>query len=226
MKNNKDQCLLFFVKYPQNGKVKSRLQDSLASEKIIELYKHFVMDILTTIQSINIPFIICFYPPDKESSVMNWLGSHYSYQKQQGIDIGERMKDSFKKTFSQGYQKVVLIGSDIPDLPSEILISAFSLLNKYDVVLGPSEDGGYYLIGFTNTGFSPQIFHNISWNTNLVFEQTINIVKEQEGQVHLLPTWNDIDTISDLKKMYNKHKTSEFSHSETMKYILKNKIFP
>jgi len=96
---------------------------------------------------------------------------------------------------------VVLVGSDIPDLPLEFIEEAFTSLEEKDVVIGPSLDGGYYLIGFKDKKFSPQAFKGIPWSTERVFEETMKILKHEGLTVHALKPQRDIDTVEDLKSL-------------------------
>ncbi len=102
------------------------------------------------------------------------------------------------EAYTMGFKRVVLIGSDIPDLPLEFIEEAFTSLNEKDAVIGPSLDGGYYLIGFKDKTFSSQVFKGISWSTERVFEQTTKILEREGLTVHFLKPLRDIDTIEDL----------------------------
>ena len=129
------------------------------------------------------------------------LGPEYRYLPQRGRDLGERMKNGFLDTFTRGFEKVVLIGSDIPDLPLSFVEEAFTSLSEMDAVIGPSFDGGYYLIGFTKGAFLPRVFEGIAWGTEKVFKSTIQILTDEKRKLYVLPRWRDIDTIEDLKDL-------------------------
>ncbi len=115
------------------------------------------------------------------------------------LHLGERMKNGFLEAFNMGAKRVVLIGSDIPDLSLELTEEAFTSLEENDVVLGPSYDGGYYLIGFTHHTFSPHVFEGIPWSTETVFEKTLRILNQAGQRIHILKHLRDIDTVEDLK---------------------------
>jgi hypothetical protein len=121
---------------------------------------------------------------------------------QQGEDLGERMKNGFVEAFAMDFKRVVLIGSDIPDLSLELIDEAFTSLREKDAVIGPSLDGGYYLIGFKNKTFSSQVFKGIPWSTERIFEQTTKILEREGLTVHFLKPLRDIDTIEDLRNLY------------------------
>jgi len=216
---NQDSCLLFFVKYPEKGRVKLRLSRDLDEEIVQELYQCFILDTLVMIEKMNIPFYICFYPPNKKSDFQRLLGSTRQFLPQNGKDLGERMKNSFEEVFTKDVQKALLIGSDSPDLPQEYITQAFTILENKDVVLGPSLDGGYYLIGFKSTTFTPRVFEDIQWSSPMVFQETMTKIQHSKLSVGSLPTWSDIDTISDLRNLVNRTTNTSFKSSKTMTYL-------
>ena len=112
-----DRCLLFFVKNPERGKVKSRLAAVIGDDLAVSLYKNLVAQMLSTLKEGNFPAYVCFFPKNAQKPMKNWLGTEFRYIPQNGKDLGERMKNGFIDGFAMGYRRVVLIGSDIPDLP-------------------------------------------------------------------------------------------------------------
>jgi uncharacterized protein len=194
-----DRCLLFFVKNPERGKVKSRLAAAIGKDSAVRIYKNLVAQMLSTLKKGTFPIYVCFFPKNVQKPIKNWLGTEYRYIPQHGEDLGERMRNGFSDGFAMGYKKVVLIGSDIPDLPLRFIEEAFGCLRKKDVVIGPAFDGGYYLIGFKDKTFSPQVFEGIAWGTQNVFDETIKKLKRFRRVIHTLPYLRDIDTAKDLK---------------------------
>ncbi len=224
MESDNKNCILFFVKYPAPGKVKTRLAKDLGLAVATELYRNFALDILATLQNLNINFKIVFAPADSKDQFQQWLGKEYSYIPQAGQHLGQRMKNAFVQAFSEGFKDVIVIGSDSPDLPEVLLRGALSVLDAHDVVIGPSSDGGYYLIGFTRNTFLPEAFERVSWSSNKVFEQTVNILKQHRQSLYLLPQWHDVDTLADLESLLQRNKNSAFSKSATMHYLLEHKL--
>lgn len=218
-----EQCLLLFIKYPEKGKVKTRLAKGLGQDFALSLYKSFVLDILETLSEYTHNLIICYHPQEAISSIKKWLGNKYFYISQNGENLGERMKNAFTSVFLKGCSKAVIIGSDIPQISINVINEAFSELNKCDAVIGPSYDGGYYLIGFKEKSFMPEIFKKINWGTEKVFTDSMKIFKTKKYNVHVLPKLRDIDTVDDLKALYNDNKFTDFSNSRTMKLIFKLK---
>jgi rSAM/selenodomain-associated transferase 1 len=224
VKKNHDTCILLFVKYPEKGKVKRRLTTDLNEEIIQELYRCFVQDTLTTIKKIDTHLFICFFPVDLEKKFHEWLGSTFSYLPQKGTNLGERMKNCFSEAFTKGFRKVVLMGSDSPDLTEAFLHSAFAELQTHNVVLGPSSDGGYYLIGFRNTTFTPSVFEETHWSTPMVFKETMAKIKEANQSVSILPVWSDVDTITDLQNLVSRSKNTAFKFSQTITFLQQHNI--
>ncbi len=214
------ECVLLFVRVPEKGKVKSRLSKDLGEDTALSLYENFVLDIIETLKKGGHPFNICFFPPALPESVRNRLGEGYSYRPQSGKDLGERMKNAFFDAFSDRFEKVILIGSDIPDLTNSVLDEAFAFTD--DAVIGPAVDGGYYLIGCRKSTLLPEIFEGVQWGTTSVFEQTMEIFETHNYKVRIAPKWRDVDRLDDLKALVERNRDTEFSHSRTMAFIEKN----
>ena len=219
MNRDSKNCVLFFVKYPIQGRVKTRLAKQVGQDVAADLYRNFVADILAILKSLDVNFQIVFDPDDSKDQFQQWLGKEYSYIPQVGQDLGQRMKNAFSQAFSDGFDRAVLIGSDSPDLPGKYLELAFGTLDINDVVIGPSSDGGYYLIGFTRKTLLPEAFEQISWSSDKVFEQTVNILKQHKQNLYLLPQWHDVDTLADLKSFLQRNGNSVSSRSATMSWL-------
>jgi rSAM/selenodomain-associated transferase 1 len=218
-----NRCVIMLVKNPAKTTVKSRLAASLDGQTASSLYKCFVSDLLETHRQAEWPLIILFYPPDAREDMESWLGSGYTLIPQRGADLGERMKNAFEGAFAQGFHGALLIGSDSPDLTNQVFDEAFTSLTNHDAVIGPSLDGGYYLIGFKGDTFLPRAFENIAWSTPEVFEQTMSIFKERGYRVHELPWRRDIDTRDDLKTIFSENMDTPFAESTTMEYLRRMK---
>ena len=220
--NAKKNCILLFVKYPKEGQVKNRLIGEFNAEFVTELYKSFVIDIVSKIEKLKVDFIICFYPTDSKNQFIQWLDEKHKYIPQRGGDLGDRMNYCFTASFHEGYEKCVLIGSDLPDLPIKFIEESFTLLQKKDAVLGPTYDGGYYLIGFKKDTFLSEVFNGITWGSESVFNDTMNIFKKNKKNVGVLHNWHDIDTPNDLKKLFQRNQNTDFRNSHTMSFLMKN----
>jgi rSAM/selenodomain-associated transferase 1 len=218
-----DRCLLFFVKNPKQGMVKSRLARAIGDKVARDLYENFVRDMLSTLDKRRFPLYCCFYPEGTLHDIKQFMGEDYQYLAQRGEDLGERMVHCFQQAFAKGFNCCVLIGSDSPDLPAEIIDEAFTSLEEVDSVIGPAFDGGYYLIGFTKGGFTPEVFSGVEWGTNTVLQKTLDIIKRHQRKVHLLPRWGDIDTLEDLKQFFERNKGTSICPG-TMAYLKTNRV--
>ncbi len=220
--NHYKNCLLLFAKSPIKGQVKTRLAAEKGEDFTVELYKHFVEDMIYLVNNLGVHLKLCFYPPHTRLNFSEWLGEQYCYSPQVGDDLGERLSNAFDSAFEEDFSNVVAIGSDSPDLPVHYLKESFEALAKHDTVIGPSNDGGYYLIGFSKEGFIPEVFENIAWSTNSVFEQSEIILKRHGRKVYLLPLWHDVDTIEDLKSLISRTRNTAFEKSKTYSYLTAN----
>jgi rSAM/selenodomain-associated transferase 1 len=221
---NQDTCILCFVKYPEKGQVKLRLAVDLDDDVVVELYRNFVLDVVSILKKLDTQFYLFFSPLNTKKKFREWLGSSYSYVPQEGNDLGERMKNSFSYAFAEGFHRVILVGSDSPDLPGDFLRNAIVELQTHDMVLGPSSDGGYYLIGFRDDTFLPSVFDGISWSSSTVYQETMTKIKTAGRSLSLLPAWSDVDIISDLKNLVRRNRNTAFKSSHTISYLRRNKI--
>ncbi|OPY13114.1 MAG: 2-phospho-L-lactate guanylyltransferase [Syntrophus sp. PtaB.Bin001] len=208
--------ILLFVKYPEPGKVKTRLEPLLDSNCAARLYGCFVLDLLETLIGTGYALRIVYDAPGKREEIARLFGEHYDYRPQEGADLGERMKKAFLSSFAEGVTSVVLLGSDLPDLPGAVLKEAFSALEEFDGVLGPSVDGGYYLVGFRREGFCPSVFDGIPWSTENVFPETMSRFHKARRTVSLLPPGRDLDTPEDLWDFRQRNLDTPFARSRTM----------
>jgi len=217
-----DFCVILLAKYPEKGRVKVRLARQIGDDFVVGLCRYFILDSLAMLRRSGIPFVVCFHPADKLGAFEAWLGAQCECIPQRGSDLGERLRNGFVDAFSKGFRGAMAIGSDSPDLPERIVIEAREALEIHDAVIGPSLDGGYYLIGFKSNTFLPKAFEGITWSTDTVFRETVDRLKEAVRDVFILPPWNDVDTFNDLIGLWKSSKNPNFSSSETMKYILQH----
>ena len=213
------RCLIMFARFPEQGQVKSRLAKDLGAEAATNLYRCFVEDLLERFSKKDYRLLIAFYPAEKEREMREMLGDEFSYSPQTDGDLGERMKLSFLRCFSEGTRSVVLIGSDIPDLPARIVDEAFRALDKYGAVIGPAADGGYYLIGFKEDTFCGDVFAGLPWGAETVFQETMDILRTAGTRVHVLPVWRDIDKYEDITAAIRNSGNTGFADSKTMLYL-------
>ncbi|HIP29980.1 MAG TPA: glycosyltransferase [Sulfurospirillum arcachonense] len=169
--------IIMFVKEPKLGFVKTRLAKSCGNGFTLNLYIRFVQDLIYTLQSGKSDFKLCVHP--SLELVNKVFGNFDNFLQSQG-DLGTKMQKAFEEKFQSAYDKIVLIGSDTPHITNTLLNNSFEQLNKHDVVLGPSLDGGYYLIGFNKKSFTSKAFEDIKWSTPNVLKQTLQKLHEKK----------------------------------------------
>ena len=194
-------AVALFAKYPQPGSVKTRLAREIGNQRAADLYAQFLKTL--TLHHSHRPYdlIIAFTPPEKEKALKIRLNPDPTivFVAQEGENLGERMENCFR-THLKVYTKLVIIGSDMPHLTHAMVNEAFDRLDKTDIVLGPAEDGGYYLIGMKK---AHSIFDRISWSRETVLEEQLKNIKGL-GLTHaLLEREFDIDTLPDLHRFHN-----------------------
>ncbi|MCB7482238.1 TIGR04282 family arsenosugar biosynthesis glycosyltransferase [Christiangramia sediminis] len=190
---NKENLLLIFTKNPVAGKVKTRLAKDLGNEKALEIYKFLLDHTAKFTSSVNATKQV--YYSDFINKEDIWDNQVYDKRKQFGADLGERMHNAFENGFDEGFEKVIIIGSDMFDIDSQDIEKAFSELENHEVVVGPAEDGGYYLFGMK--ALNSDVFKNKEWGTSSVLKDTLKDLKKED--VKLLETRNDVDLLEDIK---------------------------
>ncbi len=215
---------IVFVKAPILGQVKTRLEKHLDAKTILEIYKCTTADVIETVRQKTNEIKICYYPAEESGLVKGWLGDAYDYEAQVGIHLGERMKNAFISTFNGNCSRAILVGTDLPGLSGKVIGKCFNQLANDTAVLGPTYDGGYYLIGFRNDLFVPEVFENMPWGTPRVFENTLRVFNESKCGVHILPKLRDIDTYEDLIEFGKSFDPEEPNGRRTMAYLKSLKL--
>lgn len=192
------EVIMVFLKNPDYGKVKTRLARDIGEARALSVYKALTRYTLGVVEKINARIQLWYssYLPEHQNTEK--VESFFELHLQKGENLGERMSGAFRLAFGEGAQKALVIGSDCPELRKTHLEKALKLLNKNDLVIGPSEDGGYYLLGMR--AYYPGLFEGIEWSSPTVFTSTMNKAEEKGLSVHKLDMLNDIDTAEDLRK--------------------------
>ena len=193
-----NRCVLFFTKYPEPGKVKTRLTPFLSGREAAEVHRLLAEHTVGELKRMKTDFFVCYHPPRLRRRFEGWLGRELTYLPQSGRELGGRMKNAFQRAFQMGYDRIILIGSDIPDITAELMKDSFRVLAGKGAVIGPSKDGGYYLIGFQKEHFSGDVFKGLKWGTDSVYADTRSYLNRKFEAVGLMPELADIDTIEDL----------------------------
>lgn len=183
--------VIVFVKNIKLGKVKTRLAKTIGNQGAFEVYSELVKVTEKATEDLLVEKRIYF-----SDAVVNtkWKSDYKTVQ--HGINLGERMKNAFKKGFEDGYERIVLIGSDLPDITAKHINQGLEVLKENSVVFGPAEDGGYYLIGLSK--MYDFAFDNKPWSASNLLTKTLSELKEKRITFTTLDTLNDIDTYEDL----------------------------
>jgi len=190
----KSNLIIIFTRNPELGKVKTRLAKDIGTVNALEIYKILLNHTFEIVTNINTQKWIFYSENINENQLFD---ENFEKKLQKGNDLGEKMKNAFEEGFNAGFQKIVIIGSDLIDLENSDFKLAFESLDTNDVVIGPALDGGYYLLGLKENYH--QIFNDKKWGTDTVLKDTLKDFKNQK--VKLLNVKNDIDTIEDIKNI-------------------------
>lgn len=191
------RTLMVFVKHPRPGAVKTRLVPLLGAEDAAELYRALAESVLaaTLPRRLEYERLVFYDPPEAGQAMRAWLPSG-RLRRQQGGDLGARMAFAFARAFARGASRAAIVGSDVVGLSREAVLSAFEALDGADVVLGPSHDGGYYLVALKQA--QPLLFEDVAWSTPAVMEDTLRRAASGGLSVRRLDTRHDLDTAEDL----------------------------
>lgn len=192
------QGIIIFQKNAVLGKVKTRLAASLGDEMALSIYKKLLKRTHQHLESLPMDRLVYFsdYLENEPKD------SNQQYFVQPAGNLGQRMIKAFQEQFNQGYDQLLIIGTDCPDITSELVEKAFSALKKNDFVIGPAEDGGYYLLGMNK--FSPELFVDIPWSSAAVCEMTKKAILKLNKTYETLPVLSDVDNEEDWGKVKDK----------------------
>lgn len=192
----KGRALIVFARSPKSGQVKSRLTKLISAQEATDLYRMFLMDSLEQYTSLNVA--VRLYMSDGIPPDVPLYGA--MIKQQRGKGLGERMCHAFQETAAAGYRQMVIIGTDHPTLPDAFIQDAFhALSDSSSICIGPTEDGGYYLLGMNP--FIDGLFDDMIYSRPDVFELTLTRAYQSGANVVQLPKWYDIDTPDDLRRL-------------------------
>ena len=209
------------AKAPRAGEVKTRLCPPLSTEEAAELYRCFLLDKIEQVRTLKEASPAIAYTPAEGRMVFEELAPGFALVPQRGADLGTRLANSFDHLFAKGYAAALAIDSDTPTLPTGFLQQALDFIAtpQIDVVLGPTEDGGYYLIGLRTLHL--ELFEEIAWSTAQVLPETIRRAEAKGLKTACLPPWFDIDTPDDLERLKaSLVKTGEKAPRHTRRFFL------
>ena len=196
------QGIIIFVKNPILGKVKTRLAKTVGDNKALAIYHQLLQ--LTHDAVICLPFRKFVFYSDFVDNQDIWENNSFQKDIQQGKDLGERMRNAFDLVLNEPLiERAVIIGSDCPQISPQFITKAFVALETHEVVIGPAQDGGYYLLGMKQLEIT--IFQNKPWSTSQLFIETIEELQKLKKSVYLLPSLSDLDEAKDLYLLDNLH---------------------
>jgi len=193
LNSTKKNLLLIFTRNPELGKVKTRLAKDVGDQPALEIYKFLLKHTVSVTKDLEFTREVHYSEEIQHDDI--WDEDIFIKKQQIEGDLGEKMEEAFLSGFKNGYKNIIIIGSDLYDLSQEDIDEAFKALETFEYVLGPAEDGGYYLLGM-NT-FNREIFKNKAWGTDTVLRDTLIDLKNV--QLQLLEERNDIDVYEDIK---------------------------
>jgi hypothetical protein len=195
-------AILLFVKFPEPGKVKTRLAATFGMEEAAAIYSQLVERVLHALPKEE-QLLVMFDPPERATEIKRWIGQlctdrAIEFIAQTDGDLGARLADAFTNAFSRGFDCVAAIGSDCPELSAADFAETWSALAAHDCVLGPTLDGGYYLVALKRP--EPSLFAEMAWSTPAVFEQTVARLRARGLSAHRLRTLHDVDNAEDWRR--------------------------
>lgn len=188
-----------FAKFWEPTRVKTRLAAAIGEVEAANLYRCFLETVLERFSQVADQRVLAYTPVQRKADFAKIAGECWRLEPQSGGDLGQRMAAHLAKAAAAGAIRAVLIGSDSPALPLDTLDRAFEALDSSDVVLGPSEDGGYYLVGVSRQ--VPAMFTGVQWSSPHVFEQTVALLEQSNLKWSALSASYDVDTIHDLTRL-------------------------
>jgi rSAM/selenodomain-associated transferase 1 len=189
---------VIFTRAPRQGRVKTRIAKDLGDARALAIHRELTERTLAAARGLrDAQVVVAHTPADAGDEMRAWLGDDLGYEPQRGRDLGQRMAAAIDARLSSGSSRVVVVGSDVPDLTTAILDEAFTSLHASDVVIGPAADGGYYLIGMK--ALHRSLFERIPWSSAETLARTLAAIRDAGLGVHLLEILRDVDTVVDWR---------------------------
>jgi rSAM/selenodomain-associated transferase 1 len=193
------RAVLVFVRAPVPGHVKTRLAAAIGDAAALRVYRRLAGHTLAEVRALateGVEVRVHYAPADAGDAVRAWLGDGPRYLPQADGDLGARMKDALARAFADGAERVVIVGSDLPEASTSLLRRAFEGLEAHPAVIGPARDGGYYLLGLR--GMVDGIFDGMEWSTPHVHRETLERFSAAGVEPAVLEVLSDVDTVDDL----------------------------
>ena len=221
------RAIVIFVKHPEPGRVKTRLAATVGADRAAEIYRQLAAEVFSRLPD-DSELIAFFDPPERRAEIERWLtglasGKPLHFFSQSPGDLGTRLKHAFAETFALGFDQIAVIGTDCPEIDAALFHETWTALDAGNVVLGPSEDGGYYLIALA--GPCAPLFHEIPWSTDRVLAETLARAVAENRRVHRLPVRCDVDTEEDWRKAERRLVSARFDRPSYHMELLQPIVF-
>jgi len=218
---NPQAAIAIMAKQPEEGKTKTRLCPPLLPKEAAVVYQALLEDTISLVSSLShFDLVLAITPPESRSFFESITPGGTRLIAVEGENLGVCLSKTLQALFEAGYSQAAVINSDGPSLPPGFILRGFELLNDSDLVLGPGQDGGYYMIGMKQ--LYPELFSDISWSTSRVFFQTLAVCNKLKLRTAVLPAWYDIDTAQDLERLKEEIKTMPESRLHFTRAVLDN----
>jgi uncharacterized protein len=198
------EAIIIFTRFPIPGQAKTRLIPHLGEDRAASLQRsmteHTIAEALKA-KTMRPMAVEIYYKGGNSKEIEKWLGKNCSYHEQYSGDLGVKIIDAFTRSFGKGFEKVIIIGTDCPSLSSSIMLKGLEQLNNYNIIIGPAEDGGFYLMGLSRPP-EPALFHNVHWGKDTVLESVLANTDTLNLSHDCLPVLSDIDRPEDLVHLH------------------------
>jgi rSAM/selenodomain-associated transferase 1 len=201
-----DRALIAFLKHPEPGAVKTRLVPALGAEVAAELYRALAEEVLraTVPRRGEYETLVFYDPPGAAETMRAWLPEFRLFAQSAG-DLGMRMAAAFARAFERGARRVAIVGTDVPAVTRETVAEALAALDEAELVVGPAEDGGYYLLALGEP--HPELFEDVAWSTPAVLEETLARAATAGLRVREMERRRDVDSLEDLRAEWPRIRT-------------------
>lgn len=209
-----DAALIILARHPRAGAARSRLAHTLGEDVAAEFHRLSAERLFLELERLPVPVqrYLFYTGNDDEAALRRWTGGGFQFELQRPSSRGERLRQAFATIFARRYRKVVVVGTDIPDLTSGLIDEALHLLETYDAVIGPDHNGGYYLLGLR--ALHHELFHDVPWGTSRVYGHTLRMIKALDLSLAFLPVLVDVNTEDDLRRWMEGDRRSRRGHLE------------
>lgn len=210
------KAIIIMAKVPEAGKVKTRLNSEFTALQSAEISKAFLQDVKKKASNLNKNVFIAFSPPNKKNRLMDMIHDETNLIEQVGETLGDKMFNAFLTVFERGFDSAVMIGTDSPTFPPESIKAAFDALElNHDIVIGKTDDGGFYLVGMKKA--NKGVFESVTWSSENTFYEFRENIAKQGLSIDEVESWYDVDEPKDVKRLVNEFSQDQKSRERAPK---------